>query len=146
MLARRVIREWVYAHPEIKYLLDHSPHEDPFTVLDYDRRRKVVEDMSSSIPNKGTALVLEILPAFLGIYGIGWLYAGRVASGLILLLTGLVVIWGSYAAIFLLGALTLGLGFVCICVVILLQIFIAVLSVLSLNNALERAGESSSRP
>jgi len=45
--------------------------------------------MSSSIPNKGTALVLEILPAFFGIYGIGWLYAGRVATGLILLLTGL---------------------------------------------------------
>ena len=51
--------------------------------------------MSSSIPNKGTALVLEILPAFFGIYGIGWLYAGKVATGLILLLTGLVVIWGS---------------------------------------------------
>ena len=48
--------------------------------------------MSSSIPNKGTALALEILPAFLGIYGIGWLYAGKVATGLILLLTGLVVI------------------------------------------------------
>ena len=88
--------------------------------------------MSSSIPNKGTALVLEILPAFFGIYGIGWLYAGKVATGLILLLTGLVVIWGSYAAIFLLGALTLGPG--------------AVLSVLSLNNALERAGELSPRP
>jgi TM2 domain-containing membrane protein YozV len=102
--------------------------------------------MSSSIPNKGTALVLEILPAFFGIYGIGWLYAGKVATGLILLLTGLVVIWGSYAAVFLLGALTLGLGFVCICVVILLQIFIAVLSVLSLNNALERASELSPRP
>jgi len=102
--------------------------------------------MSSSIPNKGTALVLEILPTFFGIYGIGWLYAGKVATGLILLLTGLVVIWGSYAAVFLLGALTLGLGFVCICVVILLQIFIAVLSVLSLSNALERAGELSPRP
>ncbi len=102
--------------------------------------------MSSSIPNKGTALVLEILPAFFGIYGIGWLYAGRVATGLILLLTGLVVIWGGYIAIFLLSVPTLGLGCVCICAVILLQIFIAVLSVLSLNNALERASESLSRP
>jgi len=91
-------------------------------------------------PNKGTALVLEILPAFLGIYGIGWLYAGKVSTGLILLIIGLVVIWGSYAAIFLVGMITLGFGFLCVCFVIILQILIAILSVLSLNNVLERAG------
>ncbi len=92
--------------------------------------------MSSSIPNKGTALVLEILPAFFGIYGIGWLYAGRVTTGLILLVVGLIAIWGSYAIIFVLGVLTLGFGFFCICVVLALQLLIAIASVVSLSNAL----------
>jgi len=91
-------------------------------------------------PNKGTALVLEILPAFFGIYGIGWLYAGRVATGLILLIVGLIMIWGGYAAIFVLGVLTFGLGFLCICAVLVLQLLIAILSVLSLSNALEQVG------
>jgi TM2 domain-containing membrane protein YozV len=91
-------------------------------------------------PNKGTALVLEILPAFFGIYGIGWLYAGRVATGLILLIVGLIMIWGGYAAIFVLGVLTFGLGFLCICAVLVLQLLIAILSVLSLSNVLEQAG------
>lgn len=97
-------------------------------------------------PNKGTALVLEVLPALFGVFGIGWIYSGRTNTGIMLLIAGLVFIWGGYAAIFfgstLLTALTLGLGafsYCLICGVPLVQVTVAVVSTLALNSELSIA-------
>src|SRR3990170_8012407 len=97
-------------------------------------------------PNKGTALVLEILPAIFGIFGIGWIYSGRVSTGLTLLILGVVVVWGGYAAIILgatvLSAITFGLGIVaycCACAVPIIQVAAAAASAMSLSNAIDRS-------
>jgi TM2 domain-containing membrane protein YozV len=101
---------------------------------------------SRSQPNKGTALVLEILPALFGFFGIGWIYSGRMSTGITLLILGVVVIWGGYAAIILgatvLSAVTFGLGafaYCFACAVPLIQVGAAAASAISLNNAMERS-------
>lgn len=93
--------------------------------------------------DKGIALVLEILPAIFGVFGIGWIYSGRTNTGFILLISGLLLIWGGYAAIFIgstaLAALTLGvgaLGYCLICFVPFVQFLAAVGSAIALNNEL----------
>lgn len=106
-------------------------------------RKKAVP--SSAPPNKGTALVLEVLPALLGIFGIGWIYGGRTNTGFMLLIGGLVFIWGGYAAIIIgstvLTTLTLGLGvfsYCLICGIPLVQVTVAIVSTLALNSELEK--------
>jgi hypothetical protein len=95
--------------------------------------------------NKGTALVLEILPAIFGIFGIGWLYSGKTSTGLILLVSGFVFIWGGYAAIIIgstvLTAVTLGLGvfgYCLACIVPFVQLIVGVGSTIMLNNDLSQ--------
>lgn len=104
-----------------------------------------VQGPSKSTPNKGTTIVLEILPALFGIYGIGWIYSGQLSTGIILLIIGLLVIWGGYAVIFLgatvLSAVTMGLGVFayCIaCLVPLLQLAGAAASAIALDNRLDK--------
>ena len=96
-------------------------------------------------PSKGTALVLEVLPAIFGIFGIGWIYSGRTQTGIILLIAGFIFIWGGYIAIFLgstvLTAITFGLGSVAYCLVCLVpfvQILGAAASTFALNNELSK--------
>jgi hypothetical protein len=58
----------------------------------------------------GTAVAVEAILAFFGIYGVGWLMAGETTVGA-LLLAGSFVWWG--VAIFL-TAITFGVGLFCI--------------------------------
>lgn len=62
----------------------------------------------------GTAFVLELLPAYFGFYGIGYIWAGEVGLGLALLF-GNWVVWtiGGLLA-FLFSLFTLGLGLLCV--------------------------------
>lgn len=82
----------------------------------------------SGTPTKtrSVALLLEILPGLFGLLGIGWLYAGKVGTGIILLIG--MIIWdlGLVAA----SVITGGIG--CVCGVISL-VLIAVSAIL-LNN------------
>ena len=101
---------------------------------------------SKSPPNKGTALVLELLPALFGIFGIGWIYSGRMSTGITLLILGVVIIWGGYAAIILgatvLSAITFGLGafaYCFACAIPLIQVGAAAASAISLNSAMDRS-------
>ncbi|MBE7472256.1 MAG: hypothetical protein DPW09_10245 [Anaerolineae bacterium] len=93
--------------------------------------------------DKGLALVLEIWPGLAGILGIGWMYSGHTIVGISLLLTGLVVFWGSYIVLFLsitfFAAITAGLGsiFYCvICIIPVLQVGAAIVSTLMLKSTL----------
>ena len=103
------------------------------------------EQPPRSLPNKGTALVLEILPAIFGLFGIGWIYSGRTTTGVLLLVSGLLLIWGGYGFVILgstaLAAVTFGSGSLScclVCVVPLLQVIAAVTSTLMLNNELSK--------
>src|SRR4030042_2895480 len=96
---------------------------------------------SRSVPNKGTALVLEVLPAIFGLFGIGWIYAGRTTTGVILLVSGVLLVWGGYAFIILgstaLTAITFGLGslsYCLVCGVPFIQLLAAAASTLLLNS------------
>jgi hypothetical protein len=95
-------------------------------------------------PSKGTAVILELLPALpFGLFGIGWMYAGKTSTGVILLICGILFIWGGYITIVLgatvFTALTAGLGFLvycCVCAVPLVQFVGAILSTLMLSSTL----------
>lgn len=94
--------------------------------------------------DKGLALVLEIWPGLAGILGIGWMYSGHTIIGISLMLTGLVVFWGSYIGLFLLisvfAAVTFGVGgiFYCIiCIIPVLQVGAAITSTLVLKSNLD---------
>ncbi|MGB8648437.1 MAG: hypothetical protein WCF84_24590 [Anaerolineae bacterium] len=77
--------------------------------------------------SRGTALVLEILPFFISLMGIGWLYAGNTTAG-VLWLVGFLV-WNAMAV--LLDFLTLGI-FACLHIPI--NIALVVVSAITLNN------------
>lgn len=67
-----------------------------------------------ALKDPGTGLVLEMLPAFFGFYGIGYLWAGEVGLGLALLL-GNWALWfafGLFAVFF--SVFTFGLGLLCL--------------------------------
>ena len=57
-----------------------------------------------------TALVLEAVCSVFGIYGIGWLFRGRVLTGIVLLVGGFV--WIAFAIV--LTLFTFGFGLLCI--------------------------------
>ena len=105
----------------------------------------VEQPSTKPAPSKGTALVLEVLPAILGIFGVGWIYSGRTQTGVILLISGFVFIWGGYIAIFLgstaFSAITFGLGSIAYCLVCLvpfIQVIAAAASTLALNSELSK--------
>jgi TM2 domain-containing membrane protein YozV len=78
-----------------------------------------------------TAIVLEAILSVFGIYGIGWMYRGHVATGVALLVLGFV--WVGIAA--LISIFTLGIGLLCVGPLHL--VFIA-LDVIALNNTLRQ--------
>ena len=78
-----------------------------------------------------TALVLEAVCAVFGIYGIGWMYRGRVGTGILLLVLGFA--WAAFMAI---SVVVTG-GLAAICVGPLHLVFI-VIDVLQFNNAQRR--------
>jgi hypothetical protein len=79
----------------------------------------------------GTAVAVEAILAFFGIFGVGWLMAGETTAG-VLLLVGSFVWWG--VAIFLTAA-TFGAGLFCIAP---LNIAFLVLSAVLLANHTRR--------
>ena len=92
--------------------------------------------LSSMSPNptrsKDAALILEGILGFFGFFGVGWLYAGYTAIGLILLL--LSVVWWVFALVAIL--FSAGFGLFCTCPV---QILFIVGSILLLNNQYQQA-------
>jgi hypothetical protein len=79
------------------------------------------------LKDRSIALILEILPALFGIFGIGWIYAGNTSTGIIWLIG--VLIWDVVAG--LINILTGGFG--CFCTLPVGLVLIA-LSVSSLNS------------
>jgi hypothetical protein len=73
------------------------------------------------------ALVLEILPALVGVFGIGWIYSGNVTAGVALLIGMLV--WEGLGLI--VAMFTLGAG--CLCLIPINLVVIAVSSFLLYN-------------
>ncbi len=75
---------------------------------------------SSSRKDLGLALILEILPALVGFFGIGWIYSGNVTVGVVLLIA--MLLWeglGLVVALF-----TVGIG--CLCLIPINLVVIAV--------------------
>jgi len=77
--------------------------------------------------SKGNALILEILPFFFGIMGIGWIYAGNTTAGILILIGYL--FWNVMAVT--LDVLTVG---ICLCVHVPANIAFVALSAIMLNN------------
>jgi hypothetical protein len=73
------------------------------------------------------ALALEILPALVGVFGIGWMYAGNITAGVILLIAMLV--WEGLGLI--VALFTLGAG--CLCVIPINLVVIAISAFLLYN-------------
>jgi ribosomal protein L40E len=64
---------------------------------------------SATLKDRTTALLLEILPAFVGVFGIGWIYSGNTTAG-VLLMVGMLV----WDVLGVLGSIaTLGVGCFC---------------------------------
>jgi hypothetical protein len=61
-------------------------------------------------PPNYTPLIVEMLLNFIGIYGVGWLMAGNLAGGAVLLIVSL-MLWPVVA---LVGIFTMGLGLLCL--------------------------------
>jgi hypothetical protein len=53
---------------------------------------KVASGLTSATPtkNRTTALLLEILPAFIGLLGFGWIYSGAMTTGFIVIVCSIV--------------------------------------------------------
>jgi hypothetical protein len=68
----------------------------------------------------GLALMLEILPALVGVFGIGWIYSGNVTVGAVLLIG--MLLWEGLGLV--VALLTLGIG--CLCVIPINLVVIAV--------------------
>lgn len=60
--------------------------------------------------NSSTAVALEAICSLFGFYGIGWMYRGRVGTGIMLLALGFV--WVGIAIV--IALFTFGLGLVCV--------------------------------
>lgn len=78
-----------------------------------------------------TALVLEGVLSFFGIYGVGWLYRGRVGVGVALLVGGFV--WVAVAIV--IAIITFGIGALCF---VPIHVAFIVGDILMLNNALRQ--------
>lgn len=67
------------------------------------------------VPTKstGAAVLLELLPGLIGIFGIGNIYAGRIGVGIALMVSFWVLFWINFALIFVgLGIVTMPLTWV----------------------------------
>jgi hypothetical protein len=78
-----------------------------------------------------TAVVVEVVLGLAGIYGVGWLFAGRVRLAVILLVL-------SIAWIALAGGASVATAGVGLCGVVPLNVLFAALSAIALNRALKR--------
>lgn len=78
------------------------------------------------------ALIAEVLLSLIGIYGIGWLIAGKRLPGLLLLLGSIFIYWPLCIGFV---AITFGLGIFCVGP---LSIAAIIINALLLNNALKR--------
>jgi hypothetical protein len=86
---------------------------------------------AAPVRRDGTPVIVEVIGAIFGFYGIGWLMVGETTTGVLLLIAGLV-----WAAIVATGTvLTAGLG--ACCFVPLHAVFIAI-SAVSLWNHIKR--------
>jgi TM2 domain-containing membrane protein YozV len=72
------------------------------------------------VPTKstGTAVVLELVPGLFGVFGIGNMYAGRIGTGIALMVSYWVLFWINVVlAFFLIGVATLALTWIVFMVV-----------------------------
>ncbi|HSH03597.1 MAG TPA: hypothetical protein VLL52_13840 [Anaerolineae bacterium] len=90
------------------------------------------------------AIILEIVGGLVGLFGLGWIYAGDRDTGLVFLLGGLLVLWGGGTVmgvgLFALSVVTLGIGsflYLCYCFVPLIVIGFIAYSAMNLNNRLQ---------
>lgn len=81
---------------------------------------------------KGTALAIEAVAAFFGIFGVGWLYSGNTTLGIAFLLAGFC--WA--ALVFIVTLVSFGFGLLCLAPV---HMALVVGSVLLLNIAASKA-------
>ncbi len=79
------------------------------------------------VKSRGTALILEILPFFVSILGIGWIYAGNTSAG-ILWLVGYLM-WNGFATV--LDIVTFGIF---ACIHLPMNFVLLLISAISLNN------------
>ncbi len=77
--------------------------------------------------SRSTAVLLEVLPFFMGLLGVGWLYSGQTTTGL-LWLVGF-VIWNTFAVVA--DLLTFGIF---ACFHLLANLGLVVISAVSLSN------------
>jgi TM2 domain-containing membrane protein YozV len=81
-----------------------------------------------SLKSRGTALLLEILPGLFGFYGIGWIYAGKVGTGLAYLL-GMLLIWVPISVLLL--SVTAGIS---LCFTLPVNVLILIISAATLSS------------
>ena len=81
-----------------------------------------------SLKSRGTALLLEILLGLFGFYGIGWIYAGKVGTGLAYLL-GVLLIWIPLSV--LLATVTVGIS---LCFTLPVNVLILIISAATLSS------------
>lgn len=93
----------------------------------------VPETNSFLVTNKNdTALVTEILLSLIGIFGVGWIMAGKTVSGIIILTCSILIYW----PIMILGTFfTLGIGLICLGPIAIVTI---ILNFVLLNSYLNR--------
>lgn len=79
--------------------------------MSYQQQPPVMYAPPRPTKDRTAALLIELIPAFFGFYGFGWMYSGNVAIGLLWLIG--VFIWLCIAGAA--AALTSGIALVCIC-------------------------------
>ncbi len=79
------------------------------------------------VKSRGTALILEILPFFVSVLGVGWIYAGNTTAGILWLIG--YFLWNGFAVV--LDILTLGFFG---CIHVPMNIVLLLISTISLNN------------
>ncbi len=87
---------------------------------------------SSGRKDLGLALILEILPALVGFFGIGWIYSGNVTVGVVLLIG--MLLWEGLGLV--VALLTVGIG--CLCLIPINLVVIAVSAFLLHSYARQR--------
>jgi hypothetical protein len=84
--------------------------------------------------DKGLAMILEIVPALFGIFGIGWIYSGNLNTGLIWLIG--MLLW-TFFTIFL-DVITFGVA--CLCTVPI-QLIMIIVTAVTLNTHINKHPE-----
>lgn len=118
-----------YTQPLPPYPLPYPPYSQPlppYPPAPYPAPPPYIQAQDNT-----TALVLEAVCSVFGLYGIGWLFRGRVLTGIVLLVGGFV--WIAIAII--LTLVTFGFGLLCIGP---LHVFFIVGDVLLLNSELRQ--------